>query len=298
MRHLVAFSLLTLAFPTHLAAQTDQNPNHLKMGLVNIRCFRSDYVDHDDNRACIQANLKRHLYFIDELASQGVEFVGFPELSLNGYHFSSNMTWLSLAGPEVKALQEKAAAAGVYVSAGLAEQDAAGKRWNTHFIIDPRGQLMGWHHKNNLSDEEGYTSEGTDHHVFEVKNTKVGIAICADGSLRWHLEKFVDNGARIIYGPHATRNKGTTAAWYNFRSDWAGASGWIAQLKVHAALHNHAGLFNEQFNPPDLYENAGWASGAWFIGPNGQTLAQIPWSYNRSDSKECVLIHNVPARSR
>ena len=35
-----------------------------------------------------------------------------------------------------------------------------------------------------------------------------------------------------------------------------GPEGWIAQLKVHAALHNHAGLFNPDFKPPAARDTA------------------------------------------
>src|SRR5205823_2678800 len=83
--------------------------------------------------------------------------------------------------PEVQALRRKAADKGVYVSAGIAEQDAAGKRWNTQLVIDPRGELLGWHHKIWLTKEKGFTEAGTDHHVFDVKGLKLGIATCADG---------------------------------------------------------------------------------------------------------------------
>ncbi len=42
--------------------------------------------------------------------------------------------------------------------------------------------------------------------------------------------------------------------------------------------------------------NTGWASGAWFIGPDGSTLAQMPASTQRGDSKEFILIYNVPIK--
>src|SRR6185503_4938388 len=72
-------------------------------------------------------------------------------------------------------------------------------------------------------------------------------------------------------------------------------SGWIAQLKVHAALHNHAGLYGRDLSPPAGEEkNTGWASGAWFIGPDGRTLAQMPASSQKSDSVEGVLLYSVP----
>ncbi len=232
---------------------------------------------------------------LDRLAAEGVEFVGFPELSVNGYHFSKTMTWLSLEGPEVKALQQKAIDKGVYISVGLAIQDADGKRWNVQVVIDPKGRIIGLHRKIWLTKEKGLVEAGSDHKVFEVKGLKMGIVICADGTDRKNLEALVKNGAQLIYGPHANTTGGTTAGWYKFRAAWGGPGGWIAQLKVHAALHNHAGLFHPDFNPPAGKDaNLGWASGAWFIGPDGQTLAQMPASTQKGDSKECVLIYSVP----
>ena len=62
-----------------------------------------------------------------------------------------------------------------------------------------------------------------------------------------------------------------------------------------AALQNHRGLYDPDFQPPAGNDrNTGWASGAWFIGPDGGTLAQMPPSTNRADSKEFVLIYNIP----
>lgn len=281
------------------AEAPDRNPGHLKMALVNMKSVYSDSPDPEANRANIQANLKRMATFIDRLAGEGAEFIGFPELSVNGYHFSPAMTWLSLTGPEVKALQQKAAEKKAYVSAGLAEQDADGKRWNTQVIFDPDGRLVGRHHKIYLTKEVGFTEKGMEHPVFEVKGVKLGIATCADGSDRANLQALVDNGACILYGPHANTTGGTIAGWYRFRAPWAGPEGWIAQLKVYAALHNHAGLYNPEYQPPSTGDaNTGWASGAWFLGPDGKTLAQMPSSAERGDSKEYVLVYNVPLGSR
>lgn len=275
--------------------QADPNPGRLKMALVNLKSQYSDGADAAANQAAIQANLQRHAAIIDKLAADGVEFIGFPELSVNGYHFSKTMTWLKLDGPEVQALQKKAAERKVYVSAGIAEIDAAGRTWNTQVVIDPKGALLGTHHKIYLTKEKGFTETGDDHHVFDVKGVKLGISTCADGSDRKNLEALVANGATIIYGPHANTTGGTTAGWYKFRAAWGGPEGWIAQLKVHAALHNHAGLYNADLGAPAGADaNTGWASGAWFIGPDGATLAQMPSSTQKSDSREYILIHEIP----
>jgi predicted amidohydrolase len=293
MRFLLSAATLALAAGAIPAA--DQNPGHLKMALVNLKAGYTDRPDPEANKANLHANLKRHLDFIDRLAVDGAEFVGFPELSLNGYSFSKHMTWLRLDGPEVKQIRDKATAKGVYVSVGLAEEDAAGKRWNTQVVIDPKGQVVGKHHKIWLTKEKGFVEPGTEHNVFEVKGAKMGIVICADGTDRKNLQALADKGAQIIYGPHANTTGGTIAGWYKFRSAWGGPDGWIAQMKVHAALHNHAGLYGSEFGPPAGKDgNTGWASGAWFIGPDGKTLARMPESTQRADSKEFVLTYNIP----
>lgn len=310
----VGFAVAGLAGAAQAGA--DNNPGHLKMALVNMRATYSDGPDAAANKKSIQSNIERMLYFIDKLAPDGVEFVGFPELSLNGYHFSQTMTWLSLTGPEVQVLQKKAAEKKIYLSAGMAEQDAAGKKFNTQFLIDPTGKLLGWHHKIWLTKEVGFTEGGKEHNVFEVKGTKLGICVCADGTDFNNLKALADKGAKIIYAPHANTTGGTVAGWYKFRARWGGpcdgteapcktsndgapvpmpANGWIAKLKVYAALHNTPGIYNSEYNPPgNDTSNQGWASGAWFIGPDGKTLAQMPASAQKTDSKEFVLVFNVP----
>jgi len=290
-------SLLAVGYlvMTTSAGNDKDKPGQLKMALVNIKCVYSDTPDPKTNQANIDANLKRHFYFIDKLAAEGVDFVGFPELSVNGYHLSKNMTWLKLDGPEVKALQKKALEKGIYISVGLALEDTDGKRWNVQIVIDPQGRIIGLHKKIYLTKEKGFVEPGSEHKVFDVKGIKMGIAICADGSDRKNLQALVDNGAQLIYGPHANTTGGTLAGWYKFRSAWAGPDGWIAQLKVHAALHNHANLYNPDFNPPEGKSTPGaWASGAWFIGPDGRTLAQMPSSTQKSESKEFVLVYSIP----
>ena len=281
------------------ALAEDKNLGHLKMALVNLKVVYSDGPDEKANAENIEANLKRHLYFIDLLAAQGAEFIGFPELSINGYRFSDKMSWLKLDGAEVKVLRDKAKEKGVYIAAGLAEQDRDGKRWNTHIVIDPTGEIVGKHHKIWLTKEKGFVEAGTEHNVFDVKGTKMGMLICADGSDPKNLEKLAANGAKIIYAPHANTTGKTTAGWYKFRAAWGGPDGLIAKLKVHAALHNNAGWYDPEHKPPVEKDTfSGWASGAWFIGPDGKTLAQMPASAKNADSREFVLIHNVPITAK
>jgi len=205
----------------------------------------------------------------------------------------------------------------VWISAGLAEVDAAGKHWNTQVVLGPEGKVAGTHHKIWLTAEKGFVEKGTGPDVLVVKGTKMGLLTCADGTDYQNLKALAGAGAKIIYAPHANTTGGTISRWYGFRAKWGGAwdgtfvptqtsnegpaapapgGGWAAQLGVFAALHNHASHYGPEIAPPPGLPDtpAGWASGAWFIGPDGATLAQLPASSARADSKECLLVYNVP----
>lgn len=312
-----ALTLIGTLMPNHSATASDREPSHLRMALVNMKSVYSDLPDDAAKQAALQTNIQRHLMFVDRAAEQGADFVGFPELSINGYRFSANMAWLKLDGPEVAAIAARAVERKVYVSVGLAEQDAEGKRWNTQIVIAPDGKVIGRHHKLWLTKERGHTQAGESFTVLPVKGIRIGILTCADGSDYQNLKATVDAGAQLIYAAHANTTGGTIARWYAFRAAWGGQwngeyaeyptnndgpkarapkGGWINQLGVHAALHNHAALYGPDFSPPPGNDaNTGWASGAWFIGPDGGTLAQMPPSADRNDSREFMLIHNIPA---
>lgn len=299
-----------------MAALGEPEERTLRMALVNIRARPSDA---SDGRKILQDNLARHVAFIERAAAQGAEFVGFPELSINGYRFGNSMIWLSLDGPELAVLRAVAKRKKVYVSAGLAERDARGKTWNTQVVIGPDGRIAGRQRKMWLTAEKGHVEAASEREIIDVKGLKIGIAICADGSDYRNLKALAEAGAKLIYGPHCNSTGSTTAGWYRFRARWGGAwdgsstvelpttndgpkaevpaGGWIQSLGVHAALHNHAGRYNPDLVPPPAGGTTDrWASGAWFIGPEGRTLAQMPSSTNREDSVEYILVHDIPIR--
>ncbi|MBX9625157.1 MAG: carbon-nitrogen hydrolase family protein [Gemmataceae bacterium] len=277
----------------------DPNPGHLRVALVSIKSRWTDLPDPAEADAALRANVARHAYFVHQAAAAGAEFVGFPELSVNGYRFSADTFWLRPDGPALRPLRDAAARRRVYVAVGLAERDPAGRRWNTHAVIGPDGRLVGKHHKLTLTSETGFAEAGSVHTVVPVKGLMVGIATCADGTDRHNLEALARDGARLIYAPHASNGGRSRDGWYRWRANWAGPDGWIAGLRVHAALHNHAGLYNLDFDPPDRSPaNPTWDGGAWFIGPDGKTLAQTPASTAPDDSTEAILTHNVPIPAR
>jgi predicted amidohydrolase len=309
-----------LAVPA--SGQSAERPTDaLRMALVNLRSRPSDLPDPAEGRKLLQENLRRHVAFLDRAAAKGADFVGFPELSINGYRFSKDMIWLSIDGPEVQELAAAARRLKLYVSAGLAERDPEGKTWNTQIVLGPDGKLAGRQRKVWLTAEKGHVGAATERQIVEVKGLKMGISICADGSDYGNLKRLADAGAQVIYGPHCNSTGSTIAGWYRFRARWGGpwdgksmveaptsndgpkapmpAGGWIASLKVYAALHNHAGRYGPDFDPPaDAGRPERWASGAWFIGPDGATLARMPESSKPEDSVEYLLIHDIPLGKR
>lgn len=316
----VATAMLTATPGVAQGPASAAKPGHLRMALVAMKSVYSNLADETARQAALEANIQRHLYFIDKALEQGAEFVGFPEISLNGYNFRDNVAWLRLDGPEVAVFKRKAIEKRIHIGVGLAEEDAAGKRWNTQIVIGPDGAIIGRQNKMWLTAESGHVERGTQHNVFDVKGIRMGMVICADGTDYQNLKALADKGAQLIYAPHANTTGGTIAGWYRFRARWGGQwdgeyaeyatnnngpvarapkGGWCHQLGVHAALVNHAGLFNPDFDPPVAGDgNTGWASGAWFIGPDGGTLAQMPPSGNKADSKEFMLIHDMPLPAR
>ncbi|MGE0608856.1 MAG: carbon-nitrogen hydrolase family protein [Pirellulales bacterium] len=311
---LLGLGLLLLLAATPAGTLAEERPaDTLRMALVNIKSLYSA-----DDPANLQKNLDRHLYFIDKAAAEGAEFIGFPEMSLSGYKCDKSMPFLKLDAPQVRALAAKAAEKQVYVSAGIAEIDEQGKCWDTQFVIGPDGSLLGRHHKIWMTAEKVFQSEpGTEYTVVEVKGIKIGLFICADGSDFLNIQGLADAGARIVYGSHANTTGGTINGWYKFRQRFGGkfdgqlveadtsnqagrarvpSGGWCDHLNIYAALHNHAAYYNPQFDPPagPAPPAGSWASGAWFIGPDGATLAQMPASSDRQDSQEFMLLQDIP----
>src|SRR5262249_7564671 len=76
---------------------------------------------------------------------------------------------------------------------------------------------VGKHHKGWLTKEAGFTEAGTTFDVFDVKGTKMGMLICADGTKEANLQAIADKGARLLYAPHAKTTGGARAGGCRLR---------------------------------------------------------------------------------
>ena len=75
---------------------------------------------------------------------------------------------------------------------------------NVAFVIDDKGEVLGYQSKNQLDPTEDNTwIAGTERKIFEANGLKFGIAICHEGfrypeTVRWAAK----NGAAIVFHPH------------------------------------------------------------------------------------------------
>jgi hypothetical protein len=314
MRARLMIAAILLMGASALAEEVEVERGTLKIALVSMKSLYTDGADAKENAANLKTNLDRHFYFINKAVAKGANFVGFPECSLTGYHFSENTTWLSRTSDEVLALAAKAKEKRIYIGFGYAQKEKEVKS-NRHVVMGPDGRVAGWHHKIWVTNEKNFVEAGTDHNVFDVNGIRMGIATSSDGTDYQHLKLFSEYGTQILYAPHANISGGTIAGWYKFREEWAGTwdgktrqrntaagkvneeiptGGWMSGLRMRAIMVNAAGLYSPSWDPPVKNdENMGFASGIWMIGMDGKTIAQQDTSNEERGSRETMLIKEI-----
>lgn len=286
----------------------------IKMALVSMKSLNTDGADAKVNADNLKTNLDRHFYFINKAAAKGANFIGFPECSLTGYHFSENTTWLGRQSDQVRALMAKAKEKKIYIGFGYAELEKE-KKVNRQVVMGPDGLVAGWHHKIWVTNEKNFVEAGTDHNVFDVNGIRMGIATSSDGNDYQHLKLYSEYGVQVLYVPSSHVSGGTIAGFYKFREEWAGTwdgktrqrntsagkvneeipvGGWISGLRMRAALVNAAGLYSLSYDPPVKDDvNSGYASGIWIIGMDGKTVAQQDSSTQERESRETMVIKEI-----
>jgi len=176
------------------------------------------YADLEHNAALVQTGI--------ELASKhNADWVMTPELSHTGYRFDLKIgtQWIP-NGPdkyvgEVQALAKKHQLV-VFLShlERIDDQFGARELFNTLFVIDKAGEIIGRHKKvNTIPISESWSTAGTKPSVVNVDGYKVGLLICADAWPAAHAKSLQNQGAELIlssaswapgeYGPGNTWEK-------------------------------------------------------------------------------------------
>ena len=118
--------------------------SELKVGIAQIAPVLGD----------VAANLEKHLDYIEQARTQGVELLLFPELSLTGYSLKEQTLDVAMAADAPLLAKLGEAAGEMAVSFGFAEEAAAGEFYNAQAMVK-NGRLLHLHRKLNLPNYGG-----------------------------------------------------------------------------------------------------------------------------------------------
>jgi predicted amidohydrolase len=248
-------------------------PGETTLGAVSMHC------SHDP-----EANWKKYLSFIDEAALRGVDYLVFPEVSLQGYLMGSRALGTRdmadqlsyfrrvaepVPGPTTDHLTELAARHNMLIQAGLAERAMDGNMiYNSAVLIGPEG-VIGVFRKLHNQFEWPVFSPGDHLSVFETRLGKIGMFICYDLAFPETVRAFALQGATIAALTTAWPMKGDDPA-----TDYFGYTYDI--LSRANALANQLWLVcSNQVDRPSTPGCANYYGHSRIVAPNGQIVAEI-----------------------
>ena len=171
-----------------------------RVGLVQMACVVGDKV----------ANLARALDLLAGLPDD-VALAALPEFFNTGYHLDLiGQDFYELAetipGPTTETLAALARRQRLLLLANIPERDPeqAGVLYDTTFILDQQGQLLGRYRKTHLfPPERQYFRPGDELPVFETSLTRLGTATCFDHAFPEIFSTLANKAAHFIVVPSA-----------------------------------------------------------------------------------------------
>ncbi len=153
-------------------------------------------------------------------ARDGADWAITPELCVSGYLFMQYIgtDWI-LTQPDswMQGFCQLVRELGMTVFLSHPERDvASGKLYNTVFLINRQGEIMGRHRKiKALHGAEAWSSPGWEINPVEADGTQVGILVCADAYKNDVAQVMKDKGAQVLVSPAAwpTGDCGPDGEW-------------------------------------------------------------------------------------
>ncbi len=139
-------------------------------------------------------------------AGEGANWVVTPELCIPGYLFMQQIgvDWIQpQPDPWMQAYCDLVEALGLTVFLSHPEREAATDRlFNTAFVIDASGRIIGKHSKiKALRGAEGWSTAGENIEPIDCAGTRVGILVCADAYKNEVAQVLKEKGAEIYVSP-------------------------------------------------------------------------------------------------
>jgi beta-ureidopropionase len=164
-----------------------------------------------------EANIEKHMKFLDQAGKQGVQIVCMQEIFTGPYFCAEqNTRWYDATekipdGPTTRLMQEVAKKYSMVVISPIYEEDETGVYYNTAAVIDADGTYMGKYRKSHIPHtapgfwEKFYFKPGNlGYPVFKTKYADIGVYICYDRHFPEGARELGLNGAEIVFNPSAT----------------------------------------------------------------------------------------------
>ncbi len=175
----------------------------------------------------VQANLDKHLAYIDQAKQQGVDLLVFPELSLTGYQVQDLVPEVAIRATADDPVFGKLldASQGIDLMVGFVQRDTRNRYYIAAAYL-AGGECLHIHHKIYLPtyamfDEGRYFDQGEKIRAFDTRIGRVGMLICEDF---WHMSPasllWLD-GADLLLFQSSSPSRGLDA------SDRLAGSRWV-----------------------------------------------------------------------
>ena len=177
------------------------NPPKMKKLRISFLHLAPVTNDIDHNRKLVEHGVK-------VASQQGAQWVVTPELCIPGYLFMETIgtDWiLPQPDPWMNGFLSLVKEHGLTVFLSHPERDpATDKMYNTVFVIDSTGDIIGKHRKvKALGGAESWSTSGWKIDPIECDGIKTGILICADAYKNEIAQVFKDKGAQLLVSPVA-----------------------------------------------------------------------------------------------
>ncbi len=237
----------------------------LTLGLVQMKTKLGD----------VQANLAKHLAYIDQAVEQGVQIVVFPELSLTGYVLQDLVPTVShrpnADDPVFAKLLEASHKLDLMV--GFVDEDVRHRFFIAAAYLS-KGKVVHVHHKvylptYGLFDEGRFFAWGDSIRAFDTQWGRIGMLICEDF---WHASPpyllWLD-GADVLLMQSASPGRGLD------EQERLGSSRWVEHVnQAYASLFTN---FIAHTNKVGFEDGLNFWGGATVFDPNGELIVRGPY---------------------
>jgi len=222
----------------------------------------------------VEANLEKHLDFIQRAGREGCDLIVFPELSLTGYVLQDLVpTVAHRANADDPVFKELLAASrNIDIVVGFAEEDVRNRFYISSAYLS-QGKIVHVHRKvylptYGLFDEGRFFAWGDSVAAFDTRFGRAGILICEDF---WHTSSpyllWMD-GADLFLFTSASPGRGLTSAPQLSTAQW-----------VESINQAYASIFTSfviHSNRVGYEDGLHFWGGSTVFDPNGELIAKAP----------------------